>query len=85
MGAGERMDFDILQRVIILFCLICYLRISTVDNLLLYRSLFKGREDVYAIHWSKGSKSVYMPAKLYDPCINKVYKVQTPVVQNFLV
>jgi hypothetical protein len=48
-----------------------------VDNLLLYRSLFKGREDVYAIHWSKGSKGGYMPAKLYDPYINKVYKKGT--------
>lgn len=48
-----------------------------MDNLLLYRSLFKGREDVYAIHWSKGSKSGYMPAKLYDPYINKVYKKGT--------
>jgi superfamily II DNA or RNA helicase len=48
-----------------------------VDNILLYRSLFKGREDVYAIHWSKGSKGGYMPAKLYDPYINKVYKKGT--------
>ncbi|MEJ2901359.1 hypothetical protein WAE58_02915 [Pedobacter panaciterrae] len=48
-----------------------------MDNLLLYRSLFKGREDVYAIHWSKGTKSGYMPAKLYDPYISKVYKKST--------
>jgi len=48
-----------------------------VDNLLLYRSLFKGREDVYAIHRSKGTKSGYMPAKLYDPYISKVYKKST--------
>jgi hypothetical protein len=45
-----------------------------VDKLLLYKSLFKGREDVYAIHWSKGSKSGYMPAKLYDPYFNRIYK-----------
>ncbi|WP_371328239.1 DEAD/DEAH box helicase family protein [Pedobacter sp. ok626] len=48
-----------------------------MDNLLLYRSLFKGREDVYAIHWSRGTKSGYMPAKLYDPYISKVYKKST--------
>jgi len=42
-----------------------------------YSSLFKEREDAYAIHWSKGSKGGYMPAKLYDPYINKVYKKGT--------
>jgi hypothetical protein len=26
------------------------------------RSLFKGREDVFALRWEKGSKSGYMPA-----------------------
>lgn len=45
--------------------------------MLLYRSLFKGREDVYAIHWSKGSKSGYMPAKFYDPYFNRTYKKST--------
>jgi len=39
--------------------------------------LFKGRDDVYAIHWSKGSKSGYMPAKLYDPYFNRIYKKNT--------
>lgn len=48
-----------------------------MDNLLLYRSLFKGRDDVYAIYWSKGSKNGYMPAKLYDPYFNKIYKKNT--------
>ena len=48
-----------------------------MDKLLLYRSLFKGREDVYAIHWSKGSKSGYMPAKFYDPYFNRIYKKST--------
>lgn len=41
-----------------------------MDKLQLYKSLFKGREDVYAIHWSKGSKSGYMPAKFYDSYFN---------------
>ncbi len=48
-----------------------------VDKLLLYKSLFKGREDVYAIHWSKGTKSGYMPAKFYDPYFNRIYKKST--------
>jgi superfamily II DNA or RNA helicase len=43
-------------------------------NINLYRTLFKGRDDVYAIHWSKGNKSGYMPAKPYDPFFNRIYK-----------
>ena len=48
-----------------------------MDKLRLYKSLFKGREDVYAVHWSKGSKSGYMPAKFYDPYFNRTYKKNT--------
>ena len=33
----------------------------------LFRSLFKGREDVFAVRWEKGNKSGYMPAYFYDP------------------
>jgi superfamily II DNA or RNA helicase len=59
-----------------------------LGNLLLYKALFKGREDVYAVHWSKGSKSGYMPAKLYDPYFNKIYKKSTnytsPEAINYL-
>lgn len=51
--------------------------LSIAHNISLYKSLFKGREDVYAIHWSKGTKSGYMPAKLYDPYFNKIYKKST--------
>ena len=47
---------------------------SNAHNISLYKSLFKGREDVYAIYWSKGTKSGYMPAKFYDPYFNRIYK-----------
>jgi len=47
------------------------------NQFLLYRSLFKGREDVFAMHWAKGTKSGFAPAKLYDPYINRVYKKDT--------
>ena len=33
----------------------------------LFQSVFKGREDIFAIHWEKGNKSGYMPAYQYDP------------------
>jgi len=32
------------------------------DRLNLYKSLFKGRQDVFALRWEKGAKSSYMPA-----------------------
>jgi hypothetical protein len=37
------------------------------DRLNLYKSLFKGREDVFAFRWEKGGKSSYMPAYSFDP------------------
>ena len=48
-----------------------------MDNLLLYKSLLKGSEDVFAIQWSKVNKSGYMPAKFYDPYFNRIYKKNT--------
>lgn len=48
------------------------------DQLLLFRSLFKAREDVFAMHWVKGAKSGYAPAKLYDPYIMDIPLHSTP-------
>jgi hypothetical protein len=36
--------------------------ISNPENINLFRPLFKGREDVFAVHREKGYKSGYMPA-----------------------
>lgn len=33
----------------------------------IFKSLFSGREDVFAIKWEKGIKSGYMPAYKFDP------------------
>ena len=35
-------------------------------NLELYKSFFRGREDVYAVRWEKGDRSGYMPAYHVD-------------------
>lgn len=35
-------------------------------NIELYKSLFRGREDVYAVHWKKGDRSGYVPAYHVD-------------------
>jgi hypothetical protein len=37
---------------------------SSGRDIHLFSSLFKGREDVFAIRWEKGAKSGYMPAYL---------------------
>jgi hypothetical protein len=38
---------------------------STVhQNIELYKSLFRGRADIYAVRWERDGKSGYMPA--YD-------------------
>lgn len=39
----------------------------TPEQLSLFKSLFKGREDVFATRWEKGNKSGYMPAYFFDP------------------
>jgi hypothetical protein len=40
---------------------------SFSNHIQLFKSVFKGREDVFAIRWEKGNKSGYMPAYHYDP------------------
>jgi len=56
---------------------------STSDNIPLFRSLFKGREDVFAIRWEKGAKSGYMPAYFYDPYRYKAHVLKGGIFQNF--
>ncbi|SEB20897.1 DEAD/DEAH box helicase [Pedobacter hartonius] len=55
---------------------------SSVNNILLYKSLFRGREDIYAVHWAKGNKSGYMPAKVFDPYLNRIYKKNTSSINS---
>jgi superfamily II DNA or RNA helicase len=38
----------------------------TPDNISIFKSLFLGRQDVYATHWEKDGKSGYMPAYKVD-------------------
>src|SRR4051812_31071558 len=48
-----------------------------------FRSLFKGREDVFAIRWEKGGKSGYMPAYFFDPYRYKAHVMRGGTFQNF--
>ena len=52
-------------------------------HLNLYKSLFKGREDIFAIRWEKGDKNGYMPACFYDPYRLKVHKMSGGTFQNY--
>jgi superfamily II DNA or RNA helicase len=56
---------------------------SSPDNINEFRSLFKGREDVFAVRWEKENKSGYMPAYFYDPYRLRVHKMSGGTFQNF--
>ncbi len=53
------------------------------DQVKLFRSVFRGREDVFAIRWEKGSKSGYMPAYHYDPYMFRLHKNKGGSFQNY--
>ena len=52
-------------------------------NINLFRSLFKGREDVFAVRWENGNKSGYMPAVFYDLYRFRAHKMNGGTFQNF--
>jgi superfamily II DNA or RNA helicase len=54
-----------------------------IEHISLFRSLFKGREDVFAIRWEKGSKKGYMPAYFFDPYRYKAHVMKGGAFQNF--
>ncbi|WP_374465639.1 DEAD/DEAH box helicase family protein [Chryseobacterium sp.] len=49
----------------------------------LFRSLFRGRDDVFAIRWEKGSKNGYMPAYTYDPYHYRTHKMNGGTFQSY--
>lgn len=49
----------------------------------LFRSHFKGREDVFAVRWEKSGKSGYMPAYQYDPYHYQVHKRNGGTFANY--
>jgi superfamily II DNA or RNA helicase len=53
------------------------------DRLNLYKSLFKGREDVFALRWEKGGKSSYMPAYSFDPHRYRLHQMKGGTFQTF--
>ncbi|WP_445957702.1 TOTE conflict system archaeo-eukaryotic primase domain-containing protein [Yeosuana sp.] len=64
--------------------------VSNPENINTFCSLFKGREDVFAVRWENparpaggGNKSGYMPAYFYDPYRLRAHKMNGGTFQNF--
>lgn len=53
------------------------------QHISVFRSLFKGREDVFAVRWEKENKSAYMPAVFYDPYRLRAHKMNGGTFQSF--
>lgn len=49
----------------------------------LFKSVFKGRKDVFAVRWEKGNKSGYMPAYFYDPYHYRIHKMNGGTFANY--
>ena len=56
---------------------------ETQDKIMLFKSLFKGREDVFAVYWEKGNKKGYMPAYYFDPYQYRNHQIHGGTFQNF--
>ncbi|MDP1624635.1 MAG: DEAD/DEAH box helicase family protein, partial [bacterium] len=49
----------------------------------LFKSLFRGREDIFAQRWEKGGKSGYSPQYDYDPYQYRLHKMKGGTIQNY--
>lgn len=56
---------------------------SLTDPIPLIQSLFKGREDVFAMRWEKGKRSGYMPAYSLDPYHYRIYKMNGGTFKDY--
>lgn len=54
-----------------------------ISQINLFKSLFRGRDDVFAIRWEKGSKNGYMPAYYYDPYMYRLHKIKGGSFQDY--
>lgn len=55
----------------------------SLSKIALFKSVFMGREDVFAVRWEKGNKSGYMPAYFYDPYRYRAHKMSGGTFQNY--
>jgi hypothetical protein len=52
-------------------------------NLFLFKSLFRGREDIFAVRWEKNGKATYFPKYDYDPYQFRLHKMKGGTIQTF--
>lgn len=55
----------------------------SLDDIKLFKSVFKGRNDVFAVRWEKSGKSGYMPAYQYDLYHYRAHKMNGGTFQNY--
>jgi superfamily II DNA or RNA helicase len=53
------------------------------NQIQLFKSVFKGRDDAFAIRWEKADKSGYMPAYYFDPYRYRAHKMKGGTFQNY--
>ncbi len=56
---------------------------SLPEQIQLFKSVFKGRDDVFAVRWEKGNKSGYIPAHSFDPYFYRAHKAKGGTFQNY--
>lgn len=59
------------------------INLTIKEQINLFRPIFKGREDIFAKRWEKGSKNGYMPAYFYDPYRYKAHQMRGGSFKDF--
>ena len=57
--------------------------IEITINIELYKSIFKGRTDIYAVRWEKDGRNGYMPAYKVDWADYKKHKAQGGTFKDY--
>lgn len=55
----------------------------SIEHIKLFKSIFCGRDDVFATRWEKGGKSGYMPSYTFDPYMYKMHRMKGGTFQNY--
>ncbi|MDP3357950.1 MAG: DEAD/DEAH box helicase family protein [Lutibacter sp.] len=55
----------------------------SLNQIQLFKTVFRGREDVFAVRWEKGDKKGYMPSYFYDPYRLRAHKMNGGTFQSF--
>jgi len=59
------------------------MRPPTQQQIQLFRTVFAGREEVFAVYWEKGTKRGFTPAFQYDPYLYRKHKMGGGTFQNY--